>query len=283
MIQPYFSIIIPCLNEEKALPLLLSDIKKQAFSDYEVIVVDGDSIDRTQEIVRKDPLLQLVISKKRNVSIQRNLGAKNAKGKYVVFFDADTRIETYYLTGLAYKTLTTNPDMFTCWSKLTPKDKKNKIITSVMNMGMELSKFMDSPAVNGGMMGFKRTVFNKLGGFDQNITFAEDTEIYKRGCSNGFSFEVFRDPRYIFSLRRFKAEGTLSMLRTYAMLNSKILLKGFPTNNLDSEYPMVGGSLYKKPKKNYKLIDQIESNIKKIKELARLKKLEQYWERLVND
>jgi len=44
------SIIIPALNEEKTLPVLLDSIKAQDFSDYEVIVADANSKDRTREI-----------------------------------------------------------------------------------------------------------------------------------------------------------------------------------------------------------------------------------------
>ena len=45
--EPFFSIIIPTLNEEKYLPLLLSDLEHQLFTDFEVIVVDGKSADKT--------------------------------------------------------------------------------------------------------------------------------------------------------------------------------------------------------------------------------------------
>jgi len=45
--EPFFSIIIPCLNEEKSLPLLLKDLAGQTLQDFEVIVVDGQSQDKT--------------------------------------------------------------------------------------------------------------------------------------------------------------------------------------------------------------------------------------------
>ncbi|MFH1244651.1 MAG: glycosyltransferase, partial [bacterium] len=45
--KPFFSLIIPALNEAKYLPLLLDDLSKQTFLDFEVIVVDGNSDDQT--------------------------------------------------------------------------------------------------------------------------------------------------------------------------------------------------------------------------------------------
>jgi len=47
MTKPFFSIIIPALNEEKYLPHLLDDLTKQTFRDFEVILVDGNSSDAT--------------------------------------------------------------------------------------------------------------------------------------------------------------------------------------------------------------------------------------------
>ena len=47
MKKPFFSIIIPTLNEEKYLPHLLADLAKQTFQDFEVIVIDGQSTDQT--------------------------------------------------------------------------------------------------------------------------------------------------------------------------------------------------------------------------------------------
>ncbi len=49
----FYSIIIPTLNEEKYLPLLLSDLNKQKEKNFEVIIVDGSSIDNTKKEAEK--------------------------------------------------------------------------------------------------------------------------------------------------------------------------------------------------------------------------------------
>ena len=51
--NPYFSVIIPCLNEEHFLPNLLNNLNSQNFNNFEVIVVDGNSDDKTAEITSK--------------------------------------------------------------------------------------------------------------------------------------------------------------------------------------------------------------------------------------
>ncbi|OYT33718.1 MAG: glycosyl transferase family 2, partial [Candidatus Aenigmarchaeota archaeon ex4484_52] len=78
--KPLLSIIIPTLNEEKYIPLLLNSIKKQTYKNYEIIVCDSHSKDKCYSIDKKGP------------GHGRNIGAKYAKGRYLLFFDSDTII-----------------------------------------------------------------------------------------------------------------------------------------------------------------------------------------------
>ena len=81
------SVIIPCLNEAKALPLLLASL--QSVRDrIEIIVVDGGSIDGTADIAR--PLADAVITQNKGRALQMNTGAAVAKGDVLWFVHADT-------------------------------------------------------------------------------------------------------------------------------------------------------------------------------------------------
>jgi glycosyltransferase involved in cell wall biosynthesis len=82
------SVIIPTLNEEKALPVALRHLLQQ-FGDYEVIVVDGGSLDRTCEIVRGEPRVRLLTASRGRAS-QMNTGAQHASGEWLLFLHADT-------------------------------------------------------------------------------------------------------------------------------------------------------------------------------------------------
>ncbi|HLE06853.1 MAG TPA: glycosyltransferase family A protein [Candidatus Nanoarchaeia archaeon] len=96
------SIIIPTLNEKDYLPRLINSIKKHTSiskRDYELIVVDGGSIDNTVSIARK-LVNKVVVLKKRGIGFARNKGVKVASGDYLFFIDADTIIENDVITAM---------------------------------------------------------------------------------------------------------------------------------------------------------------------------------------
>ena len=82
------SIIIPVLNEERALPATLARVFTQA-GDYEVIVVDGGSTDNTRRLIANDPRIRLLAAPAGRAS-QMNAGARQACGEWLLFLHADT-------------------------------------------------------------------------------------------------------------------------------------------------------------------------------------------------
>ena len=84
------SIIIPALNEERSLPRTLASLHQQR-GDFEVIVVDGGSSDRTCEIAAAEPRVRL-ISSRRGRAAQMNAGALIARGDMLLFLHADTTL-----------------------------------------------------------------------------------------------------------------------------------------------------------------------------------------------
>ena len=89
--MPETSIIIRTLNEEKHLPDLLRAIKSQHYRDYEIIIVDSGSSDKTLEIAREftDAILQIE-NRDFTFGYSLNFGCKKARGRYLVFVSAHT-------------------------------------------------------------------------------------------------------------------------------------------------------------------------------------------------
>lgn len=247
MIKPFFSIIIPTLNEEKFLPSLLEDLSNQTFAKelFEVIHVDGKSEDQTIKEAQKfaDKInLTTITAQKRNVAFQRNLGGENAKGKWLIFMDADDRLPAYFLDGVKYQ-LAKNPetDIFTTWSEPKNITSLEGSITRILNLGIELYNSSGKPSAFGAMIGVKKVHFNHVQ-FDETQKFMEDTFFVQSVCDNGGNFKIFKEPRYVFSLRRFEKEGTLKFVSTGALLQLKYL-QGHDFKD-DESYKMVGGSYY---------------------------------------
>ena len=96
MKKPEWSIVIPALNEERYLPRLLESIRRQDFDDHEVILVDSDSDDNTVDIA-KSYGCRVLSGKRGNPGINRNIGAKHARGEHIIFFDADVVLPEGFL------------------------------------------------------------------------------------------------------------------------------------------------------------------------------------------
>lgn len=260
---PFFSIVIPVLNEEECLPLLLTDLIHQTTSNFEVIVVDGQSTDQTlpkiNKLKAKLPKLSILTSKIRSVSVQRNLGALAASGQYIIFMDADNRVPDYYLEGVKYRVHTTSPDIFTTWCSPDSTDPQDKAISTIINVGIEGSTYTEMPYAQGSMIGCTPSAFKKIGGFDQKIHFAEDAAFVTTGYKAGLSYLVYHDPRYVLSLRRFRRIGRLRMFQKYAVLHLKYLTQ--KNVDIEKEYPM-GGSAFSADESAQSFFDSIQSSLK---------------------
>ncbi len=243
--KPFFSIIIPALNEEKYLPKLLEDLSKQTFQDFEVIVVDGKSEDKTVELSKmftpKLPSLTILTSSIRNVSVQRNLGGTKAKSKYLIFNDADNRLPNYFLEGIRFQLRIHPVDLFTCWTSPETSTKQDKTISTANNMLIEASLIANNPIAPGAMIGCIRKAFLTEKGFDKTVGYGEDADFVKRCINGGYVYKIFKEPKYTYSLRRFHSHGAIKTIQKVSVLAIKYLTGQKVDQAI--EYPMGGKHL----------------------------------------
>ncbi|MEI6690534.1 MAG: glycosyltransferase [bacterium] len=271
MANPFFSIIIPALNEERYLPHLLKDLSIQSYQDFEVIVVDGKSDDKTVIEAKKWgkslPSLKIMISPRRHVCTQRNLGATKAKGEYFVFMDADNHLPPYYLLGIKYK-LESDPTQLATTLTYTNSTNTSEIsIINTINVATELSKRMDTPLFSEAMTIISSTLFLQINGFDETIDFSEGTELIHRSRKLGFDHTVYHDPRYEYSLRRIRTYGILKLVAAIGQNQlAKLTGETTPLRKVRELYPMKGGSIFanapqSRTKKFTQAIDKLLRNI----------------------
>ncbi len=102
MDNPFFSVIIPAFNREKFIQKAIDSVLEQDFTNFELIVVDDASTDKTVEVVKAsaDNRVKLIIQpKNKERGAARNEGVKVAKGKYICFLDSDDRFLPDHLSN----------------------------------------------------------------------------------------------------------------------------------------------------------------------------------------
>lgn len=249
---PLFSIIIPTLNEEEALPHLLSDLDQQTFFDFEVTIVDAYSEDKTPQIALhqcQNPKFHLVQTKERNVSTQRNLGAKQSRGTWLIFFDADSRIKPTFLAQLASGLKKYPCDACNLFAQPDKKDKSSVLFVAAQNIALYTLTAVGVPYAVGACFAVKRHVFERVGGFNPQIHHMEDSELARRIKEARYSVRMLVSPRYVYSLRRQRKEGTLKIIAT----NYPYYLKSLIANEFVTPkelYPMKGGKAHEKKELN---------------------------------
>jgi len=252
MNKPFFTIIIPSLNEEINLPILLESINNQSFKKYEVIVVDCFSKDSTKEkvekLMKKMSQLQLLQRKTKNVSQARNIGAFLAKSEYLIFFDADVEIGEPDFLGKIKKHIEEDQlDMLTVWNRPKTKNIIGQLTLTVLNLGMSAMQKL-KPTANGPCIIIKKELFNKLKGFDETIVFGEDFEITQKAWKMGAKFKVFSKPILYVSARRWEQEGIpITIYKTVKSLLHQFFIG--PIRKPIFEYKM-GGQVFKETKKD---------------------------------
>jgi len=215
------SIIVPTLNEEKYLPFLIKGINQQNFNgEYEIIVADAGSIDKTLEIARKEGCK---ITKGGLPAKGRNEGAKAAEGNIFLFMDADNIfLPENFLENLLTEFKKRNLDVASF--PIFPKGNfLDKIIYSFYNWFVEAIQNFSAWATNSVLV--KREIFEKVGGFDEEIKIGEDHDFAKR-TSKVSRFGFIKTEPVLTSTRRFERDGRLKTYSKYLLAGEHIFFLG---------------------------------------------------------
>lgn len=99
--NPLVSVVIPVYNQELYLNFCLESVRKQTFAEFEIICIDDGSSDHSRALLEKlaaiDGRMRVVHQENEGAAATRNRGIREAKGKYIVFIDADDFVERTYL------------------------------------------------------------------------------------------------------------------------------------------------------------------------------------------
>lgn len=189
---PFVSILVPVRNEEKYIARCLDSIIHQDYAPwaFEVIVVDGASTDRTREIIlafqQHYGNLMLIDNPRHLVAISLNLGLQRARGEIIIRVDGHATIMPDYLTQCINVLTNTQADCVGGAIKNINESKAARGIALAMSssFGVGNSRFrlsgyegyVDTLAFGA----YRRNVFEKIGGFDEELVRCQDDEFNYR-------------------------------------------------------------------------------------------------------
>ncbi len=226
--KPVFSVIIPTLAERKYLRDTLESVKRQNFDDYEVIVCDYGSKDGTVQIA-KEYGARIVYVDKPGASAAKNEGAVNARGKYLVFLDADTTMWPNCLLLFKRACDAGAAGGFPLIEFNTKNQVYGLFRTLIANPIYVLLSVFGSPITPTNCCFYDREVFMQSNGFD------EKTQLFSNVDLNSFikkygKVKAVTQAKCFTSDRRIKKAGLFSYCLTvaYAFLMKTIKGKVMP-------------------------------------------------------
>lgn len=181
------SVLMPVYNGAKYLDTAIDSVLTQTFKDFEFIIVDDNSTDSSQGIIKKYLKLDkrlVYIPLKRHVGTSKalNIGLSEANGKYIARMDAD---DYSYPNRLKYqyKFMETHPEVGVSGGAIEVCDEKLKIryIRRYPLRDKELRKiiFLYSPFAHPATI-WRRSLLEELSGYNENVPLSQDAELYFR-------------------------------------------------------------------------------------------------------
>lgn len=221
------SVVVIALNEEETIGHLLNDLKAQTHTEFEVVLVDSNSDDKTVEIATEIgselPAFKVIEMEERGASLGRNVGAEHATHERLVFLDSDVRIGPDFLERAISALDKTGLKVAGGRMNSTAPESKIRWGIKSFDMGMMATQFVFPTAV-GACIFSTRTVHQDIGGFNTAIKLCEDCDYVKR-ASRSYRFRMI--PVFFeFDARRLRQDGVVKTGFTYLKANTFRLFFG---------------------------------------------------------
>lgn len=229
---PIVSIVIPAFNAEKYIRESIDSILTQTFKNYEIIVVDDGSTDGTRIIIQQSyPSVRYFLQKNGGPAKARNVGIKEARGEYIAFLDADdfwlpTKLEKqiqYFNQHPEVSFIFTENSMFDekgiVRHTLQKRDRllKRDIVRSIF-----MSSYLATPTVI-----VRKTVFEEVGYFEENLFAAEDDNMWMR-IAMKFKVGLIDEPLTMVRINRGSLTHNMENIKRGVIGHLELLEKKYP-------------------------------------------------------
>ena len=188
--KPYFSVIIPLYNKEKYIEKNIKSVLNQLFNDFEIIIVDDGSTDNSVNIVSQfnSPKIKIIKQSNKGAGAARNLGINHAKADYIALLDADDCWHEVHLTELK-KQIDLFPQVGLYCNNYEVLYSKTNCKKARFNFTYEeecviVKDYFKASIINSvawtSSVGFAKTKFDSLGGFNESLKTAQDLDLWIR-------------------------------------------------------------------------------------------------------
>ncbi len=182
------SVVVPCFNAASTLAVQLNALSRQSVPPWEVIVADNGSQDASKEIANgftgRLPRLQVIdASRRRGAGAARNVGAAAATGTFVAFCDADDEVDQRWVEGLA--AALQSHDFVASRFDFARLNAPGPAYVHEQETGLQTRQYGYLPHAGGSGLALRRSVHQSVGGFDESISFLEDTDYCWRVQQSG--------------------------------------------------------------------------------------------------
>lgn len=216
------TVIVPAYNEEKTIKTCLDSIRTKFYTDYEIIVVAGGD-DKTLEIAKQYGIA-VPDEKNKGAGPARNQGAKLAKGEVLVFTDADTIVNPHWLEK--YAKVFEHQELVASGGPVRPLNGSllDKLAFKLnQDWGYRITAFFGVFQFSGQNCAYRKDAFFEAGGFNEDMSMLEDTELSSRMKEYGKCVHI-KDNWVVSSPRRFHQNGYLRTLWKFVRNYFKLII-----------------------------------------------------------
>ncbi|GEM_PF-3543104 len=191
MPQVPVSVVIPVYNREAYVGQTIQSVLRQTFSDFELVVINDGSTDRSESVIRgfKDSRLTVVTQSNQGLARTWNIGLGRARGEFVKLLDSDDLIAPTFL-GEHLEFARRIPESDVVYSNWVTIDEHGAFVSKT-RLGEIPSLW--TTLLHGNVFGvhemlFRKVALDSVGAFDSTIRICEDWDLYLRMARRGCRF-----------------------------------------------------------------------------------------------
>ncbi len=232
----FFSVIMSVYNDENYISEAIESILNQSFEDFEFIIIDDFSDDKTPNIIKsykeKDPRIKVKFNKKnKGLTPNLNYAVSIAKGSWIVRQDSDDFSLDDRLKD-AFNLIKKNQfDFYSTPAQVIPKTT-NKIIPGYLTRSFFNENFLNfkNPLIHGTLI-IKRTILKKIK-YDESYKYSQDFRLYHDLLNNGYRLFYNKNSiTYLFRVHDNQLSKTKNIEQLY-FFNKTLVFYGFKKQNL---------------------------------------------------